>query len=54
MKCYRVWFQDGSALLVDAESEKEARTKAIATAKFQGAFKQVRKSYTIKEVEWLS
>jgi hypothetical protein len=24
IKCYRVWFRDGSALLVDATSEAEA------------------------------
>ena len=28
MKCFRVWFRDGSAMLVDAESEEEAVEKA--------------------------
>jgi len=27
-KCYRVWFKDGSAVLVDATSEVDARGRA--------------------------
>jgi len=28
-KCYRVWFRDGSAVLVDATSEIDAKGRAI-------------------------
>ena len=28
IKCYRVWFSNGSALLVDAESRPDAAMKA--------------------------
>jgi len=28
-KCYRVWFRDGSAVLVDATSVIDARERAI-------------------------
>lgn len=30
--CYRVWFTDGTAILVDATNSEEAKTKAKATA----------------------
>ena len=29
MKCFRVWFKDGSALCVDAEDKDAARLKAL-------------------------
>ena len=32
LKCYRVWFKDGTALLVDAHDENEARRLAIIRA----------------------
>jgi len=28
LKCYRVWFNDGTAVLVDARNEKDARIMA--------------------------
>jgi hypothetical protein len=41
MRCYRVWFVDDSALLVDAESPKEARELARNLAKQQGGETEV-------------
>ena len=32
-KCYRVWFGDGSAVLVDAEDEAKARKEALSIAR---------------------
>lgn len=36
MKCYRVWFEDGGAVLVDAESREEARKEGILLSMRQG------------------
>jgi hypothetical protein len=33
MKCYRVWFTDGTACLVDARNSNEARQLALERAK---------------------
>ena len=33
MKCYRVWFADGSALLVDAADTSQAKDLAYTLAK---------------------
>ncbi len=35
MKCYRVWFEDGSALLVDASDTSQAKNLALILAKPQ-------------------
>lgn len=35
IKCYRVWFKDGSALLVDATCSAEAKDMAVELAKQQ-------------------
>jgi len=36
LRCFRVSFYDGSAMLVDAETMADAREKAIELAKAQG------------------
>lgn len=36
LKCYRVWFRDGSAVLVDAESPGQAREGALLIARGNG------------------
>ncbi len=35
-KCYRVWFEDGTALLVDAEDDHKARVEALRLSLEQG------------------
>ena len=45
MHCYRVWFEDGTARLVDAESPDDARRLAVERARddgFRGTGQQVR------------
>lgn len=44
MQCYRVWFRDGSAVLIDAETLMEARRIARAKVKageWAGAIERV-------------
>ena len=41
--CYRVWFRDGSGILVEARSEREARLVAIVHASAQGSGQRVRR-----------
>lgn len=36
MKCWRVWYDNGAAVLVDAVSEEEARREALRQAKADG------------------
>ncbi len=36
MKCFRVWFDDGTAILVDALTEKDARREAYLKAGMYG------------------
>lgn len=52
LSCYRVWFMDGSALQVDAESKKEAIDKAVHLALGQD-FRRSYRSRTVKRVECL-
>ncbi|GAI70403.1 hypothetical protein ES703_59618 [subsurface metagenome] len=52
MKCYRVWFMDGSAMLVDASNEDEAIDMAEHKAK-ASSFKRSYSSTTAKRVECL-
>lgn len=40
--CYRVWFRDGSGILVEARSEHEARLVAIVHSSAEGAGRRVR------------
>ena len=40
--CYRVWFRDGSGVLVEARSEREARLVAIVHASAQVSGQRVR------------
>jgi hypothetical protein len=49
LKCYRVWFKDDSAVLVDATDETEATRVAMHNA-VRGAFA----SRTVKSVECLT
>ncbi len=49
LKCYRVWFKDDSAILVDATDETEAKRVAMHNAR-RGAFS----SRTVKKVECLT
>ena len=53
MKCYRVWFWDGSAVLVDAESPHLAIKEAELLAAKQD-FRRCTKSRTAKWAECLS
>jgi len=52
MKCYRCWFMDGSALLVNAENQDEAIEQAEHIAKAQD-FRRSSKARTVKRVECL-
>lgn len=52
MKCYRVWFKDGSAMLVDAESSSLAIKEAERLAS-ELDFKRSDKSRTTKSTECL-
>jgi len=36
MKCYRVWFEDGTARLIDAKNEHDARVQSLALVISQG------------------
>ena len=58
MKCYRVWFRDGSAMIVDAESPslalKEAELLAAKQGFRRGSMSRIAKStecLDIKEVK---
>ena len=41
--CYRVWFRDGSGILVEARSESEARLVAIVHASARRSGQRVRR-----------
>lgn len=41
MKCYRVWFVDGTAILVDAENRQDAEEKALAMASSPGEVERI-------------
>ncbi len=40
--CFRVWYRDGSGILVEARSEREARLVAIVHATSEGAGRTVK------------
>ena len=48
MKCYRVWFWDGSAMLVDAESPH----LAIKKAEYLAAKQDFRRSHKSRTAKW--
>jgi hypothetical protein len=48
MKCYRVWFMDGSAMLVDAESSH----LAIREAERLAAKQDFKRSYSSRTARW--
>jgi len=52
MTCYRVWFMDGSAMLIDAENPDEAIEAAEHEARAQD-FRRSYKSRTAKRLECL-
>lgn len=51
MNCYRVWYWDSTARLIDAESPEQAKTEAERLSKEQG---YSARASTVREVEDLT